>query len=162
TVKKPDHGQIGLRDRSNRPCGGTANKCDELAPPHMPPLARTAKVSERLARGGHSGMRRDVRFGSITDIEVRSMNVRFNSKSGHWNSVGECPLCAKSGHCSYFGSTLTCCSTTTGRVNAKVEPWPGCDSTQIRPPCISIMRFDIARPRPVPPFLRVIALSACW
>jgi len=61
----------------------------------------------------------------------------------------------------YFGSTLTCCSTTTGRVNANVEPWPGWDSTQIRPPCISMMRFDMARPKPVPPFFRVMALSAC-
>src|SRR6516162_8185926 len=33
-----------------------------------------------------------------------------------------------------------CRSTTTGSVNANVEPCPGCDSTQIRPPCISMMR----------------------
>src|SRR5215470_3454848 len=26
-------------------------------------------------------------------------NVRFTPKSRHWNSVAECPLCAKSGHC---------------------------------------------------------------
>src|SRR5262249_36525368 len=25
-------------------------------------------------------------------------NVRFTPKSGHWNSVASCPLCAKSGH----------------------------------------------------------------
>src|SRR6516165_1472883 len=56
----------------------------------------------------------------------------------------------------------TCCSTTTGSVNANVEPWPGCDSTQIRPPCISMIRFEMASPKPVPPFLRVMALSACW
>ena len=55
-----------------------------------------------------------------------------------------------------------CRSTMTGRVNAKVDPWPGCDSTQIRPPCISMMRLDMASPKPVPPFLRVMALSACW
>ena len=48
----------------------------------------------------------------------------------------------------YFGSTLICCSTTTGWVNANVEPWPGCDPTQIRPPCISMMRFDMASPKP--------------
>src|SRR6516225_3980974 len=52
-------------------------------------------------------------------------------------------------------------STTTASANVKVEPWPGCDSPQIRPPCISTMRFDMASPKPVPPFLRVIALSAC-
>src|SRR5262249_30751553 len=27
------------------------------------------------------------------------MNVRFTPKSGHWNSVVECLLCAKSRHC---------------------------------------------------------------
>src|SRR5262249_5592655 len=56
----------------------------------------------------------------------------------------------------------TCRSTITGSVNANVAPWPTCDSTQILPPCISMMRFDIASPKPVPPFLRVMALSACW
>src|ERR1700746_644687 len=56
----------------------------------------------------------------------------------------------------------TCRSTMTGSVKVNVEPWPGCDSTQILPPCISMIRFDIARPSPVPPFLRVMALSACW
>src|SRR5215472_10757111 len=56
----------------------------------------------------------------------------------------------------------TCRSTMTGSVNVNVEPWPGCDSTQILPPCSSMMRFDIASPRPVPPFFLVIALSACW
>ncbi len=55
-----------------------------------------------------------------------------------------------------------CRSTRTGSVNEKVDPWPTCDSTQILPPCISTMRFEIASPRPVPPFLRVIVLSACW
>ena len=29
---------------------------------------------------------------------VVSGNVRFTPKSGHWDSVVECPLCAKSGH----------------------------------------------------------------
>ena len=47
---------------------------------------------------------------------------------------------------------LACRSTVIGSVKEKVEPWPGADSTQIRPPCISTMRLEIARPRPVPPF----------
>jgi hypothetical protein len=88
-------------------------------------------------------------------------NVRFTPKSGHRNSLTGCLLCAKSGHSGYFDSRLICCSTMTGSVNANVEPWPGCDSTQIRPPCISMMRLDIASPKPVPPFFRVMALSAC-
>src|SRR6478672_7375861 len=57
---------------------------------------------------------------------------------------------------------LACCSTETGSVNENVEPCPTTDSTQIFPPCISIIRFEMASPRPVPPFLRVIELSACW
>ncbi len=44
----------------------------------------------------------------------------------------------------------------------KVAPCPSSDSTEIVPPCISTMRFEIARPSPVPPFLRVFELSTCW
>src|SRR5665213_4114112 len=56
----------------------------------------------------------------------------------------------------------TCRSTWMGSVNENEEPWPNSDSTQMNPPCISMMRLDIARPRPVPPFLRVAEFSACW
>src|SRR6516164_4208702 len=56
----------------------------------------------------------------------------------------------------------TCRSTMTGSVKANVEPWPTCDSTQIRPPCISMIRLEMASPKPVPPFFLVMALSACW
>src|ERR1700675_5016749 len=56
---------------------------------------------------------------------------------------------------------ITCCSTVTGSVKENIDPWPTCDSTQILPPCSSIIRLDIASPSPVPPFLRVIELSAC-
>src|SRR5262249_42280797 len=40
----------------------------------------------------------DVRFGSKADIGEGATNVRFTPKSGHWNSLAGCPLCAKSGH----------------------------------------------------------------
>ena len=40
----------------------------------------------------------DVRFGSKADIRVHPRDVRFTPKSGHWNLVAECLLCAKSGH----------------------------------------------------------------
>src|SRR6516165_1489963 len=40
----------------------------------------------------------DVRFGSKADIGAPSADVRFTPNSGHWNSVVECPLCARSGH----------------------------------------------------------------
>jgi hypothetical protein len=56
---------------------------------------------------------------------------------------------------------LAWCSTVVGSVKENVEPCPRADLTQIFPPCSSMIRFEIASPRPVPPFLRVIELSAC-
>src|SRR6185503_1412338 len=56
----------------------------------------------------------------------------------------------------------TCRSTLTGNSNEKVEPRPGSDSTHSLPPCISMMRREIARPSPVPPFSLVVEESACW
>jgi hypothetical protein len=56
---------------------------------------------------------------------------------------------------------LACSLTMTGSVKENVDPWPTIDSTQIFPPCISIMRFEIASPKPVPPFFFVTELSAC-
>ena len=47
-------------------------------------------------------------------------------------------------------------------MKVKVEPLPTSESSLIWPPCISIIRFEIARPRPVPPFCLVMVLSACW
>ena len=44
----------------------------------------------------------------------------------------------------------------------KVAPLPGLESTHSRPPCISMIRREIASPSPVPPFALVIELSACW
>src|SRR6516225_9783362 len=40
----------------------------------------------------------DVRFGSKADISECLDDVRFTPKSGHWNSLVECLLCAKSRH----------------------------------------------------------------
>src|SRR5215467_3242672 len=41
----------------------------------------------------------------------------------------------------------------------KVEPFPGVDSTEIRPPCISTISFAMASPNPVPPLALVFELS---
>src|SRR6476620_3390860 len=49
-----------------------------------------------------------------------------------------------------------------GIVTLKVDPDPGTDTMPIVPPCISTIRLEIARPRPVPPFLRVLLSSTCW
>src|SRR5262249_23680766 len=68
------------------------------------------QASDILPGGGHTqhsefsrcaaqqNQTANVRFGSKADIEVRSEDVRFTPKSGHWLSTSECPLCAKSGH----------------------------------------------------------------
>ena len=103
-----------------------------------------------------------VRFGSKADIGAPPSNVCFTPESGHHRRLildhqklildHQNPLAH---------AASTCRSTMTGSVKVNVEPWPGCDSTQILPPCISMMRFDMASPKPVPPFLRVMALSAC-
>src|SRR6516162_876234 len=53
-------------------------------------------------------------------------------------------------------------STSTGTSRKNVEPAPGSDSTQIRPPCMAMIRWAIDRPSPVPPFVLVDELSACW
>jgi hypothetical protein len=36
------------------------------------------------------------RFGSKADISLTPDDVRFTPKSGHWNSLAGCLLCAKS------------------------------------------------------------------
>ena len=36
------------------------------------------------------------------------------------------------------------------KVKWKVEPWPGCDSTQMRPPWRSTIFLQVARPMPEP------------
>ena len=46
-------------------------------------------------------------------------------------------------------------------LNQNVEPLPGVLSTPIWPPIISTSCLEIARPRPVPPYLRVVEPSAC-
>ena len=51
--------------------------------------------------------------------------------------------------------------TSTGSRIVKVEPSPSLLSTVISPPIISQKRFVMARPRPVPPKLRVVLSSAC-
>jgi hypothetical protein len=76
------------------------------------------------------------------------------------SDVAALRIWASGRHAGYFNSTLTCCSTTTGSVKVKVEPWPTCDSILILSACISMIRFDMASPESMPPFLRVIALSA--
>ena len=54
------------------------------------------------------------------------------------------------------------CSAASSRtVNEKVLPLPGVLSTPMAPPINSTSRAQMARPRPVPPYFRVVELSAC-
>src|SRR5262245_33994700 len=43
-----------------------------------------------------------------------------------------------------------------------VDPLPGVDTTQIRPPCISTICLAMASPSPVPPLALVRELSTWW
>ena len=45
-------------------------------------------------------------------------------------------------------------------VNQKVLPWPSSLSAPISPPISSTSRLEIASPRPVPPYRRVVEPSA--
>ena len=46
-------------------------------------------------------------------------------------------------------------------VKWKVLPTPAWLSTQMLPSIISTRRFEMESPRPVPPYLRVVEVSAC-
>src|SRR5262249_12419772 len=61
-------------------------------------LALTPPAEYAEGFTGELAYLRNVRFGSKADIEAPPTNVCFTPKSGHWNSVGKCPLCAKSRH----------------------------------------------------------------
>ena len=50
---------------------------------------------------------------------------------------------------------LACCFTVTGSVKENFEPSPTHDSTQIFPPCISIMRLEMASPTTCRPHLPI-------
>ena len=45
-------------------------------------------------------------------------------------------------------------------VNQKVLPCPGVLSTPIVPPMAAVRRWEMARPKPVPPYFRVVESSA--
>src|SRR5215469_2325920 len=61
----------------------------------------------------------------------------------------------------HHAASCSTSATWTGSTTRNVEPWPGADSTEIVPPCISTMRLEIAKPSPVPPLLRVVEFSIC-
>src|SRR6516225_10496198 len=89
----------------------SCNSFDEIASSHCLPTLRTTPTPLLITAGIYDcemGFRGrvagqswalDVRFGSKADIKASPRDVRFTPKSRHWNSVAECPLCAKSGHC---------------------------------------------------------------
>src|SRR5829696_9385740 len=54
------------------------------------------------------------------------------------------------------------CADPAGSVNVNVEPRPGSDSTQMRPPCSSTRLLDRASPRPVPSGRSPFLSRACW
>src|SRR5215469_2992152 len=70
---------------------------------HDSPLLKLTGPGNTLKRPGEAASHRATslrarRFGSKADIVLGPNDVRFIPRSGHWNSVVECPLCANSGH----------------------------------------------------------------
>ena len=57
---------------------------------------------------------------------------------------------------------LASSSAVTGMANSKVAPEPRALRTRRRPPMILTSWEEMERPRPVPPYSRVVLLSACW
>ena len=49
-----------------------------------------------------------------------------------------------------------------GKKTVKVEPRPGSLATWISPPRSPAIFREMVSPSPVPPYLRVVAASACW
>jgi hypothetical protein len=74
---------------------------------------------------------------------------------GQCHERTKCTAANRSAYWVAFGA-----STILGSLIVKVDPWPGSLSTVMSPPIIRQNRLLIARPRPVPPYLRVVEVSA--
>src|SRR5215831_11834366 len=75
------------------------------------------------AGGKHQSGFIRVRFGSKADIGARPEHVRFTPKSGHWNLVAQCLLCARSRHSRLIRSPRQLTAQRT-RVMTDRELWP--------------------------------------
>jgi len=66
-------------------------------------LTFSQKNETKVTAGGSSSSS-STGLGSKADIGVGPRHVRFTPKSGHWNSVAKCLLCAKSRHSAFYVS----------------------------------------------------------
>ena len=101
---------------------------------------------------------------SSTAVACISQCVSISRGSAGWSRCRPRPAPAaprRSGCGSHCPVRLRCAvaSRTSGEVERAALP--GSLSTQIRPPISSTSRDEIVRPSPVPPYLRVVELSAC-
>ena len=83
--------------------------------------------------------------------------VRGKGDDGHMRTGTAVVLAAAAAPC----SCTTWCTTGKGSSTRKVLPVPSVLSTPMLPPMSSASRRLIARPSPLPPYLRVVELSAC-
>jgi hypothetical protein len=74
-----------------------------------------------------------VRNGSKADIASGPRDVRFTSKSGHCRAALGCPLCAKSRHAGYFGSSSLAAQRIAGSVKARLRLDPDLASVHFNP-----------------------------
>ena len=94
-----------------------------------------------------TAVRRMPQFGN-------SMLRRMRMRGSLLSSSTRMPLCEES--C----AGMSPCTLSSGISNQKSVPRPVSEDTPMRPPINSTMRLQIARPRPVPPYRRVVEASA--
>ncbi len=94
---------------------------------------------------------RFVSLSSTTSTRCSSAGKGSGLRAGRWPGLS----CGGDSH------SARCCKGPVAISQMKVVPWPSWLTTRTEPPSCSANRRLIERPRPVPPYLRVIEESAC-
>ena len=88
-----------------------------------------------------------------------SRSLRIPQAVGLSSTTSAC-MSRRSG-CGRTGLARGTAATPNQAVKVNVLPTPRSLSTPISPPIISVSRFEMESPRPVPPYWRVVVVSAC-
>ena len=141
---------------------GSALSADSTAQPSMPGIITSSVMasgrSSRASRSPSSPPRRgDDRKPSLREEALHQVAHR-RVVVDHQHGADARRHAARPGARATGSSTVA--ATSAGSRTVKVVPWPGSLSTVTSPPIIRQKRRLIARPRPVPPYLRVVDASA--
>ena len=127
----------------------------------MPGICQSMKAIRSVGRGGSPD---HVRCASSPRPASSAMKVMLAACRQDGARVRCRRRPARAGRAGPIGAGVgRCVATPLPRraVNQKVLPSPGSLSTPTCPPISSVSRLEMARPRPVPPYLRVVEASAC-